>query len=328
MSSAPFDPRVGVHTRLTDEPERAKIERTLFMVREMGAGSIVEYFPWAYFQPAPARWDWTHVDWVMEAAARQGVRVYARIDLVPEWARPLGSPSRLLPPERTGDYAQAAARFAARYKDQLAGVVVWNEPNLAYEWGFRPVDPAGYVELLRATALAVRQASPGVPVLMAGLAPTLDRSPQALNDLEFLEAVYQQGGGAWFDALAAHSYGWTAPFGEPADPGKINYRRLELLRAVMERYGDNAKAIVLTEGGWNDHPRWTKAVRAPQRVRYTLEAYAAAEEWPWLAATHLWLFRLPKPAYNASDGFTFVNVDFSPRPVYTAVQDWVRSKRG
>jgi hypothetical protein len=39
------NPIVGVHTRLTDEVENWKIQRTLHMVREMGAPWVVEYFP-------------------------------------------------------------------------------------------------------------------------------------------------------------------------------------------------------------------------------------------------------------------------------------------
>ena len=43
-------PIMGVHTRLTDEVEEWKIKRSLEMVREMGATTIVEFFPWAYYQ--------------------------------------------------------------------------------------------------------------------------------------------------------------------------------------------------------------------------------------------------------------------------------------
>src|SRR6185503_15888228 len=45
-------PTVCVHTRLTDEVDEWKIQRTLMMVREMGAKTIVEYFPWAYYEGA------------------------------------------------------------------------------------------------------------------------------------------------------------------------------------------------------------------------------------------------------------------------------------
>ena len=40
-----INPKMGVHTRLTDEVEEWKIKQTLSMVRQMGAPWIVEYFP-------------------------------------------------------------------------------------------------------------------------------------------------------------------------------------------------------------------------------------------------------------------------------------------
>ncbi|MFZ1465973.1 MAG: hypothetical protein WAV60_18160, partial [Anaerolineae bacterium] len=61
-------PKMGMHTRLTDEVEPWKIKRTLQMVREMGAPWVVEYFPWAYHEPAPGRFDWAHADLVVDHA--------------------------------------------------------------------------------------------------------------------------------------------------------------------------------------------------------------------------------------------------------------------
>ena len=82
------NPKMGIHTRLTDEVEPWKIKRTLEMVREMGATWTVEYFPWAYYEPSPGHFDWTHADLVVDHARRQGLTVIARLGFVPEWARP------------------------------------------------------------------------------------------------------------------------------------------------------------------------------------------------------------------------------------------------
>src|SRR5512135_2568367 len=77
-------PKMGVHTRLTDEVEEWKIQRTLQMVREMGASWIVEYFPWAYSEPQKGRFDFAHADMVVDHARAQRLTVIARVDLVPE----------------------------------------------------------------------------------------------------------------------------------------------------------------------------------------------------------------------------------------------------
>ncbi|MCK4832515.1 MAG: beta-galactosidase, partial [Anaerolineales bacterium] len=82
-------PIVGIHTRLTDEVEEWKIQRSLQMVREMGATWIVEFFPWSYIEPfQPGEFTWSHSDAVVNHAEAQGLTIIARLGTVPEWARP------------------------------------------------------------------------------------------------------------------------------------------------------------------------------------------------------------------------------------------------
>ena len=82
------NPKAGVHTRLTDEGAIWKIQRNLQLVREMGAPWIVEFFPWAYIEHSKDTFDWWHTDQVIDHARTQGLKVIARLGLVPAWARP------------------------------------------------------------------------------------------------------------------------------------------------------------------------------------------------------------------------------------------------
>lgn len=313
------NPKIGAHTRLTDEVEAWKIKRTLVMVREMGAPWIVEYFPWGYHEPAPGRLDWPHADVVVDHARRQGLTVIARIDYVPEWARPKETTPRYLDEEHFPDYTAFVAAFARHFRGRIHHIIVWNEPNLSFEWGYRPVDPAAYTRLLRLTYEQVKAVAPEVQVLAAGLAPSLGGGDN-MSDLDFLQAMYDAGAGPFFDALAAHTYGWRSPPDDPPTPDVVNFRRVELLRQVMVDNGDAHKPVYITEGGWNDHPRWTRAVRPAQRITYTVRAYEMAEGWDWCPAVALWAFRLPWRTYTFQDYFTFVTEDFFPKPVYEEVQ--------
>ena len=318
-STASRDSILGIHGRLTDEVEKWKIERTADMMVEMGASWLVEYFPWAYMEPSKGRYDWAHADMVIETAASRGLRLVARVDMVPEWARPADSTTRFLDQEHFADYAAFVAAFAFRYRGKVQDIVVWNEPNLRFEWGYRPVDPEAYTELLKVTHRAVRIANPDVAVVAAGLAPTLDTGEWGLNDLVYLQRMYDAGARFYFDKLAVHSYGWRSPPDDPPSPEKVNFARAELLRQVMEANGDAAKSVLITETGWNDHPRWSKAVRPAQRVQYSIQALdKAAREWPWAEAIVFWNFRLPKESRNYNDYFTFVTVDFTAKPIYEA----------
>ena len=263
------NPKMGVHTRLTDEVEPWKIKRTLEMVRELGAPWVVEYFPWAYIEEQPGRYNWVHADQVVEHANRQGLTLIARLGYVPQWARPKDTSPLYLDEERFADFADFAAEFVTRYAGKIEHVIIWNEPNLALEWGYDTPDPAKYVAMLKAVYPAIKAANPDVQVLAGALAPTLapPGSDQGVNDLEFLQRMYDLGAADYFDALAIHAYGWHFDPDSPPDPEVINFRRTELLRDIMVKNGDGAKPAFITEGGWNDHPRWT-ARRAARPTNY------------------------------------------------------------
>lgn len=318
-----INPKIGIHTRLTDEVEAVKIKRTLEMVREMGAPWIVEYFPWAYVEGQPGRFDWVHNDLVIDHANRQGLQVVARLGFVPEWARPPETSPLYLDEERFMDFGRYAAEFAQRYAGRVDYIIIWNEPNLALEWGYAEVDPVKYTNMLKTVYPMIKEANPDVQVLAGALAPTLapPGSPDGMNDLVFLQAMYDAGAADYFDILAIHAYGWYSDPDEPADPNVVNFRRAELLRELMVENGDAAKQTMITEGGWNDHPRWTRAVRPGQRIAYTIRAYEVAhEEWPWMDAVALWAFRYPWDAKSYQDYYTFVRTDFEPKPIYEEVQ--------
>jgi hypothetical protein len=325
--------QMGIHTRLTDEVEPWKIKRTLEMVREMGAPWVVEYFPWAYSEPEQGRFDWSHADLVVDHARRQGLTVIARLGFVPEWARPdpEDQPTTFtyLDADQYDAFAAYTAAFVARYRGRVDHIVVWNEPNLSLEWGYRPVDPDAYSELLRTAYRAAKAANPGVVVLGGALASTLAPvgDPEGMNDLEYLRRMLAAGAGDYMDGLAVHAYGWRLPPDAPADPGVVNYARTELQRQLLVEAGHDDLPIYITEGGWNDHPRWTKAVTPVQRAAFTVRAYEkAAQEWPWCEAVALWAFRYPRPANTYQDYFAFVTTDFAPKPVYFAVQRYAQGE--
>ena len=325
------NPIVGVHTRLTDEVEEWKIQHTLQMVREMGAPWVVEYFPWPYVEPEEGEFTWDHSDLVVRYAEHQGLTLIARLGWVPAWARPKPTEQETtlthLDADHYADFANFVAAFVARYRGRVDHIIVWNEPNLSFEWGYRPVDPAGYVELLRTVYPRAHQANPDVVVLAGALAPTLEPEGSAagLSDLAYLEQMYQAGAAPYFDALAVHAYGLKSPPEAPPAPDTINFRRVELLYQVLVAHGDGDKPVYVTEAGWNDHPRWANAVRPAQRIAYTIGAYEwARQHWPWCRCVAMWAFRYPASTFSYQDYNAFVTADFEPRVIYLEVRNYAR----
>jgi hypothetical protein len=318
------NPKLGIHTRLTDEPEEWKIKKTCELVRAMGSPWIVEYFPWGYIEDPEGWYDWTHADQVVDHARQQGLTVIARLGFTPTWARPKKTVTSYLDEAYYPYFASFVNAFVTHFKGRVKHIIIWNEPNLNFEWGYREVSPDEYARMLQAVYPAAKQADPEIQILAGALAPTLapPGTLDAMNDLEYLQKMYDAGVRDYFDALAIHAYGWTRPADDPPDPSRINFRRAELAREIMVRNGDASKRAFITEGGWNDHPRWTKAVHPAERIQYTLRAYEICDTWDWLAACALWAFRYPFPAQSYLDYFTFVTPDFDPKPIYFEVQKY------
>jgi polysaccharide biosynthesis protein PslG len=325
-----INPLIGIHTRLNGYGDEGYTRRSLEQVREMGAPWVVELFPWAYIQPRSRYgYDWFGADLFIQHASRQGLTVVARLDIVPQWARPVGTTDRYLDPDRYADYAAFVREFAVRYRPYgVRHLIIWNEPNLAFEWGSRPPDPGAYAALLKVVYPTVKAAVPDAIIVAGALSPgsESDGGRTRMDDMQYLASLYDAKAGPFFDVWAVHSYGAQEPHDAPPAPEKVNFRRIELVRELLDRLGGRDKRMIITEGGWNDHPRWRSAVRPADRVRWTVGAYEWARRYPWLDAVCLWQFSTPFSTRSYPDNWNFVAPDGTPKAVYLAVQRYSRGE--
>ena len=328
---------IGVNTFLSREVEPWKRERTLGMAEEAGVGWIKQHFPWREIETGPdSYWDanfqqdaWAKYDAIVDSAERHGLRVIARIDLAPQWARPAGS-THTAPPSNYDDFAGFIADFVTRYQGRVQFIQVWNEPNLAAEWG-GSIDPDGYAELLRVAAAAARRVDPNVVILSAPLAMTTENSERAMDDLSYWRALYDAGASSSFDIMSANAYGLSQPYDANPDPETLNVRRVELLRDIAVEHGDGHKPIWLNEYGWNASPEdfpaaeliWSR-VNENQQAEWTaggIDYLTSRHEWFGVANT--WYFRQVGDIGAESSDYYFraVDVEFTPRPLYRALHD-------
>src|SRR6185436_11159746 len=100
------------------------------------------------------------------------LNVVARLDFVPPWARPANTSDRYLDPDHYAAYADYVVAFAKRYAPLgVHHLIIWNEPNLRFEWGNRPPDPEAYAALLTVVDQRVKAEVPDALIMVAGLSP-------------------------------------------------------------------------------------------------------------------------------------------------------------
>jgi len=327
---------IGANFFLEREVEPWKREETMRMARQAGITWAKQQFIWAEIEPQPGEFRWEKYDDIVTLCEAYGVQVVARLDGAPPWSREEGTmPGR--PPRDFGLYGDFVYRFVEHYRGRVRYIQIWNEPNLYIEWGNRPVDPEGYVEMLQTAYRRAKEADPDVYVLSAPLAITLgEPHPEpgkwrAMSDLQFLEEMYQAGAAPYFDLLSANAFGMGSPPEEPPSPSTLNFRRIALQREIMERYGDHDKPVWFNEYGWNAAPAsfaegdlpW-KRVSEEEQALYTAQGIEyARQNWPWAGVFFVWYFRQVGdiPPQEAAYYFRMVDVDFIPRRVYYAIQD-------
>jgi len=336
----------GANFFFAREVEPWKRERTVQMAEEAGLGWAKLQFSWAeiepqrkgeFVDPVSRESSWAKFDRIVDLCREHNLRVIARLDRAPAWARvPDTRPET--PPADLQDYGDFVYAFVDHFRGRVQYIQIWNEPNIYPEWGEQAIDPEGYVEMLRVAYQRAKEADPNVQVLSAPLAVTLgEPHPEpgkwrSMPDPEFLQAMYDAGAADLFDILAANAFGFDLPPEDPPDADVLNFRRVELLRAIMEDNGDAGKAVWFNEYGWNAAPEefgeealvW-KRVSEEKQAEYTLQGVAwGREQWSWAGVFNIWYFRQTGSQYPPGDAtyyFRMVDVDFTPRRVYDAVHD-------
>lgn len=289
-------------------------------------GWVRQPFPWDEIEAVRGEFNWQPWDEVVAAAAAQQIELVAVLDRSPVWARAAEDEHNpAAPPADNADFGRFAAALAARYGASLHFYQIWDEPNIAPHWGQRWADAAAYGALLREAAIQLRAADADAVVLTAALAPTTEPGGVNQSDIAFLDALYRAGAAAWFDAVAAQPYGFDRPADDPPSPDVLNFRRIELLRAVMQHHGDEATPIWASGFGWhtaaNAAPGWA-AVTPAQQADAVVWALQWAEQQPdWLAALG-WPAWQPRSTAGPRTAFALVAADGHATPALAMLSGW------
>jgi hypothetical protein len=333
------EPRLGMNVFLEQEVEPEKRERSLELLKAAGVTWIRQELPWEQIEPVARGQSvdpnfggstWAKYDDIVDRATALGLRVMLRLDTSPRWALPAGASDGLSPPVDYDDYFNFVLQAAERYRGRVAAYQIWNEPNLTSEWGHQPPDAAAYARLLRGASARIHTADPGATVVMAAMAPTLTENSDALNELIYLQHLYDAGVRGSFDVLAVQAYGLRGGPDDPrVDTSDVTFSRPTLVRQLMVRNGDGDTPVWATEMGWNVNPpsfpvQEYGRVTPTLQARYTVRAFErAGEQWPWLQVGFVWYFKRPDDTNRDQDWFWFrvADPDFTLQPVYYALRD-------
>ena len=230
------------------------------------------------------------------------------------------------------DWEQFKRDIQARTRELDArgvdAIEVHNEPNLSIEW--RNPNAWEYTQLLRVTYTEIKAVAPHIIVVSAGLAPT-ETTPdrQAISDIDFAREMFENDAGQYFDAFGYHNYGFASPPEEAPDRSLLNFRRAEIIRALMVQYGLGRKPIWITEFGWLRNPvedgftgcneanpafrgfGWL-TVDGQTQADYIVRSFDYADKnWAWAGVMFLWNLNwsmIPPDALNICSHMRFFSL--------------------
>lgn len=307
-------PRLAAHTLQANN-------QMLRLAQTAEFDTVVQLFAWREIEPTQDQFHWQATDQIVAGAEYYGLDLVVRLDQHPAWASEV-SLALNAPPDKVEDYRDFVERVVKRYKGHIRAYIIWNEPNLAIEWGGQHPDPARFTELLQVGYEAVKASDPEALVVAAGLAPTNSNDDSAMDDRLFLQAMYEAGAGAYFDILGAHPYSFgQSPAAPQSDGEHPAFERLAELRSIMERNSDGHKPVWITEMGWTIEPPSEQAdigVSVKQQADYLVEALELIRrDWPWVALVTVWNLSSPQPG-DPFGGYSLLDFSGQPRPAYEA----------
>lgn len=340
----------GVNVFLNEEVEPAKREQIVKLAAEAGFHWLRQEFPWQDIEihgkgdfedrrNPPARSAWEKYDQIVDLADKYGMELIVRVSTPPAWTRAKGDEvGTFAPPDNYDDFGDFVYALVDRYKGRIKHYQLWNEPNIYPEWGNYSISPEDYTRLLKTGATRAREADPNVVIVAGALASTIELAPDApppgnaLNDLIYLQRMYDAGAAPYFDIMAMQGYGlWSGPTDRRMHPRVMNYGRPQFVRDLMVKNGDAEKPIWISEMGWNAAPENAPdqrfgRVTLEQQARYTPLAYDRAQaEWPWAGVVNTWYFKRATDEWLKAGRpeayFRLADPDFTLMPVYFSLKE-------
>jgi polysaccharide biosynthesis protein PslG len=356
-----LSPDYSVNTFLWPSPEVAG--RDLRLVEAAGFRWVRQKFDWTEIEPAPGEFDWQTSDRVVQQVNEQGLYLLAQLGMDPEladfWAGQ--------PPKNIDPFTAFVSSLAERYNctAQAVGCIqayqIWQEPNLAREWGGNRPNPGHYLSMLKRAYEAIKAANPNAIVISAGMLPTGTNDATAMSHERFYREMYRlMNGGSqgYFDMLGVHAPGFAAPPELPPAAAAADsqygsqrffaFRHVEDIRNIMVANGDIQTRIAILEFGWTSDAftadnRWfglEGGIDEFVKADYLTRAYAyAAEHWqPWIGLMSV--LTMPDVAW-ITDGNPFDEELYwwaivepgqadqaRPRPAYMALCGYLNEVRG
>lgn len=302
----------------------------------MGVGWLRFDVQWNNVQSVNATtYNWADIDVLVNAAEAYHFKMLGILDYSPAWAATstCTAAPRFCAPANPAQYATYAAAAATHYAPMgVHAWEIWNEPNLASNWG-PAANGASYEQFLKAAYVAIKAVDPTATVISGGLSPAGTDSQGDVAPVTFLQQMYAAGAQPYMDGVGFHPYSFPAMplnyFGWNA--WSQMYSTTPSIRSVMIANGDANKPVWMTEvgaptngpGKLESSATDTTFAGSPDHVTEALQALTmsemmtTAESMPWAGPLLWYSYKDDGTSTSTIENFFgVVRADGSDKPAY------------
>ncbi|MDF3284033.1 cellulase family glycosylhydrolase [Gordonia sp. N1V] len=296
--------------------DSATLDTTLDHIASLGVTSVRVAIPWMSVEAREGTYDWTQLDALVSAAQSRGISIVATLTGTPAWAGNIIN-GHFDPDE----YADFASAVATRYKNEISGYEIWNEPNAALF--YNPTDPTSYTAFLKDAYTAIKAADPNALVI-AGVLGATTTTGAALDPVTFVQEMYAAGAAGYFDALSFHPYQFSEEYSEN-DHADSPASQVSAIQALMAQYGDAAKKIWITEYGEPTTGSYTQA----QQAAFIQDFIEAWQNQTGAGPIYIYTTRdTDTGSSNVEDNFGLYETDWTPKPAAQVLADLIAQYSG
>ncbi|MCA9395601.1 MAG: cellulase family glycosylhydrolase [Candidatus Omnitrophica bacterium] len=290
-------------------PNERSIKKAIRMIREAGIKMVRLEINWFDVEPSPEVFDFQKHDFIIDELMKHDIKVLGLLQYNARWA-----PTKWNDPPDQELFTRYVKKTVQRYRDRVMYWEVWNEPDNAIYWT-RQDQMRSYTELLKAVYPAIKETDPTAQVLMgaSNIYPVLS-----------LKKIYENGGKDFFDIVNSH------PFQNPKNPRAIEllHGTYKGIRKTMEKYGDSAKEVWITEIGCpgvktpDSSNAWWEGTSPTEdeQAEWVRKIYTETLQWEGLTKVFWAFFRDTNHFHNGIDYFGLISRDFFPKPAYKTYQ--------
>lgn len=319
---------IGFNTQDPYFLDQSSLNKLYNQVAKTGAKWVRVTLFWDLMEPTKGKINWKQADMIFHAIKAHGLKYEMVIRSAPSWAAN-GADTSLhnYAPTDSISYGKFCYQVAKRYLNHGVPVVfeLGNEENMQF-FNEPKVDPAQYTKNMlipgsKGIHLAAKQLGVSVPtILVGGFAPVSPQYvPNSMTPLNFMKAIYANGGKGYFNSIAYHPYTYVTAPSTSNSTGEFTFSQLQSIVDLMNSKGDTNMKVWATEVGWATGSGGGEISEAKQ-AEFTGEEFDKWFSLPY-AGPMIWYELVDNSSYDNSNrentfGLLHSDATWSPKPAY------------